>query len=255
MQDRSSSSSSSLVATLGEEVFDLLQTDQLLHQALQRILALGLGLLRLLQRLRQCSNGGLSNRRQHSAGGRLLLLLLLLGQQLSLKLLRLVVSDRDQFRGFHPHGGRCGGRGRGVTQLYVLLRTMVTGQGGRMTGCQRVYADVRQPAGRATGRGQVRAGEVGVLAPLGSHVLGPAPPSPPGRGARGLLASLAHRRALLVLLLLTGILIPLYTRRCAALTALHTLEQVRETGDTLQFRVRPACILLGNSRDTGTVTT
>lgn len=110
------------MATLREKVFDLLQTDQLLHQALQRILALGLSLLRLLQRLRQCSNGGLSNRRQHRSRCRLLL-----GQQLSLKLLRLVVSDRDQLRGFHPHGGCSGGRSRGVTQLHVLFRTMMAG--------------------------------------------------------------------------------------------------------------------------------
>lgn len=38
----------SLVTTLCEKVFDLLQTDELLHQALQRILALRLSLLRLL---------------------------------------------------------------------------------------------------------------------------------------------------------------------------------------------------------------
>lgn len=92
-----------------------------------------------------------------------------------------------------------------------------------MTG-KRMYANVRQPAGRTARRGQVGAGEVRILAPLGSHVLGPAPPSPPGGGARGLLASLAHRGALLVLLLLTGILRSLYTLRRSPLTALNSLQ-------------------------------
>ncbi|KOX76103.1 Disintegrin and metalloproteinase domain-containing protein 10 [Melipona quadrifasciata] len=128
----------------------LLADNELLHQALQRVLALRLSLLRLLQRLRRqtSTTGGLaSSRRQHPAAATGLL-----GQQLSLKLLRLVVSDRDQLRGFHPHRGCGGGRCRCVAQLHLLLRVM-TGQASLMTG-KRMYADVRQPAGRTARRGQ-----------------------------------------------------------------------------------------------------
>lgn len=106
------------------------------------------------------------------------------------------------------------------------------------------YANVRQPAGRrrarraarraagsaarrtaraATGRAKIAGGEVRILAPLGSHVFGLAPPSPSGGRARGLLASLAHRGALLVLLLLTAILRTRDTRRSASLRTLDAL--------------------------------
>lgn len=209
----------SLVTTLREKVLDLLHTNQLLHQALQRVLALRLSLLRLLKRLRQASTSRLSSRWQHRAWARLL------GQQLPLKLLRLVVRHRDQLRGFHPHGS-CGGSGRrSVPQLHLLLR-MMAGEASLMAS-QRVYANVRQPAGWTARRGKVGAGVVRVLAPLGSHILGPAPPSPSGGRARGLLASLAHRGALLVLLLLTGILRSLYTCRCPTLSTLYSLKRAK----------------------------
>lgn len=99
------------MTTLSEKILDLLQTDQLLHQALQRVLALRLrSLLPLLERLRQASTSRLSSRRQHRACWTRLL-----GQQLPLKVLRLIVGHRHQLRGFHPHGGCCGGGGgRGV---------------------------------------------------------------------------------------------------------------------------------------------
>lgn len=126
------------MTTLSEKVLDLLQTDQLLHQALQRVLALRLrSLLPLLERLRQASTSRLSSRRQHRARWTRLF-----GQQLSLKLLRLIVCHRHQLRGFHPHGGRGGGRSRGVAQLHVLFRMMAREAGLMMTG-QRVYANVR----------------------------------------------------------------------------------------------------------------
>lgn len=173
-----------------------------------------------LERLHQASTSRLSSRRQHRARWTRLL-----GQQLPLKLLRLIVGHGHQLRGFHPHGGCCGGgRGRGVAQLHVLLFRVMARQIGLMT-CQWMHAELRQSAGLGDRRGQVGAGEARVLAPLGSHVLGPAPPSPPGGGARGLLASLAHRGALLILLLLTGILRSLYTCCRTSLTTLHSLER------------------------------
>jgi len=84
------------VTTLREEILDLLQAEQLLHEALQRILAwleLALLLERTL-RLRQASTSRLSRRwRQHRSAR-----IGLFGQQLSLQLLRLIMRYRHQLR-------------------------------------------------------------------------------------------------------------------------------------------------------------
>lgn len=142
-------------------------------------------------------------------------------------------GSEEQLR-LNNNGGGSGGSGGGgghVTQLRMLLRMMMARcccwQAG-LAGQRRKHADMRrQPASHGAGRGgQIGggSGEARILAPLGSHVLGPAPPSPPGGGARGLLASLAHRGALLVLLLLTGVLRSLYTCGRARLTTLDSLK-------------------------------
>jgi len=186
-------------------------------------------------RLRQASTSRLSRRRRKHRGA----WTGLLGQQLPLQLLSLVMSHRHQLRGIHAHrgGGSSSGGGSGsyVTQLRMLLRMMMARcyccccrQTG-LTSQPREHADVRrQSANRGTScGGQIGggSGEARILAPLGSHVLGPAPPSPPGGGARGLLASLAHCGALLVLLLLTGVLRSLNTCSCTRLTSLHSLKE------------------------------
>lgn len=156
------------MTTLREEIFDLLQAEQLLHQALQRILSwlaeLTLLLERALRRLRQSSTGRLRGRwRQHHGSARTGLF----SQQLSLQLLRLIMRHRHQLRGFHAHrgGGSSGGGSGGshVTQLRMLLRMMMMmlmmvmmvmmtrcgcWQAGRLAGETRKHTDVRQPANR-----------------------------------------------------------------------------------------------------------